>query len=179
MQPKSDRAKQPQERPGPAAYEAFIKGLEIKEILLSEATIKNRALRSVPSGAKLRFRSSASLAERQRDEFAVRCECHLEVIGGKPDDVLLEIGAAFLLEYSTQVTVSPVMFEMFKQTSLYLHVWPYFREFIQSAMVRCGVPSFTLPVVKIAGKDVRAELGTRQRKQRNKMRAAADAPSLK
>ncbi|MFH1219066.1 MAG: hypothetical protein V1694_01255 [Candidatus Eisenbacteria bacterium] len=176
MKPKSDHTKRPSHRLEPAEYEAFIKGLEIKEILLSDATIKNRAPRPVPPGATLRFQSSATLADRRSDGFTVRCECQLAVVDGKSNKVILDIAAAFLLEYGTQMPVSPAIFEVFKQTSLYLHVWPYFREFIQSGMVRCGVPSFTLPVVKIAGKSIRAELGARRRMQASKTQAVVDNP---
>ena len=63
-------------------------------------------------------------------------------------EVLFKMSGEFRITYTktNDVIVSKEFFEIFKEMSLIVFVWPYYREFIQSMLVRSGFPPLTLPM---------------------------------
>ncbi len=70
------------------------------------------------------------------------------VIKGKEtarSPVLMSIKCRFVARYEAPVQITPELFAIFKESTLILNVWPYIREFVQSCVVRAGLPALTLP----------------------------------
>ncbi len=76
----------------------------------------------------------------------------------EPSDplVLAEVFALFVAEYrmtSDQIPSQEVREEFAKQNALY-HVWPYWREYLQSTCARFLLPSAIVPMFRLAKKDL-------------------------
>ncbi len=63
----------------------------------------------------------------------------------------LHIGATFeiLYEYHTSIKVTPEQIAAFGHLIGVNNAWPYWREFIQSMTSRMGLPSLTLPLLRL------------------------------
>jgi hypothetical protein len=60
------------------------------------------------------------------------------------------IGATYLAVYkvTTEKIFEDANVQAFAQMNGLLHIWPYWREFVQSSAQRLGLPPITLPVVR-------------------------------
>jgi hypothetical protein len=61
---------------------------------------------------------------------------------------MLEIEATFKLELISKQPFTDEFFEIYKDSSLMLNTWPFFREFVNSITSRMDIPPLTLPFIK-------------------------------
>ena len=63
------------------------------------------------------------------------------------EEKVFTITASFLLSYmkTKEVEVTKDFVGVFKENSIELVSWPYFREFVQNMIARMGFPPLTLP----------------------------------
>jgi len=61
---------------------------------------------------------------------------------------LIKITATYCLIYSADSSFDDKFFKVFKDTTLPLNSWPYFREFAQSTTNRMSIPPIILPLIK-------------------------------
>ena len=69
--------------------------------------------------------------------------------GGSEDDsehVLLEISATFNAVYSSKEKLDRELLEAFSEENVGYHVWPYWREFVQSSCYKLDVPPLQTPL---------------------------------
>ncbi len=68
-----------------------------------------------------------------------------------PKPEFIEVGATYELTYHVldQSGLTQRDFDAFADMNAVFNAWPYFREFLQSALVRMGLPPFTLPVLRV------------------------------
>ena len=62
---------------------------------------------------------------------------------------LFELKAVFAITYMSNAVMNDEMFELFRKRNIPVNIHPYARELIQNAMLRVGLPPFTLPALKI------------------------------
>ncbi|MDW7737916.1 hypothetical protein R9X37_21410 [Serratia marcescens] len=71
------------------------------------------------------------------------------------DDGLLQlIEAEFGAEYSSNVLISEKELELFAKNNVGYHVWPYWREFVQSICARMNVPIKDVPFYNFGESDL-------------------------
>ncbi|MBL0171693.1 MAG: hypothetical protein IPP90_13395 [Gemmatimonadaceae bacterium] len=68
--------------------------------------------------------------------------------------------------------MTDAIFAEFERVNLPLNTWPYFREFLQSTLVRAGWPPFVLPAFKVAPTAARAAAPDASTTDRNEEHAA-------
>lgn len=64
---------------------------------------------------------------------------------GQDANVLVEIIATFSAHYRSEIELDKAVLEAFSKQNVGYHVWPYWREFVQSASARMNVPAPEIP----------------------------------
>jgi hypothetical protein len=131
------------------AYTEFIKGLQIDEVLLLSASVRNDSGGRLPGSLRPTLTTDVELVRSAEKGFDAKCTLTFSAHDVEAAKEIIEIKIAFLLRYTTALPVTPSLFDIFKGTALSVNAWPYLREYLQSTIVRCGLPPFTLPLVKI------------------------------
>lgn len=76
-----------------------------------------------------------------------------EVSENEDYEPIIEIAATFEAKYISQIQLKEDEFKAFSTDNVGYHVWPYWREYVQSSCARIGfVPGFEVPVYIISKK---------------------------
>lgn len=127
-------------------YNAFMKDLRIKDIRLASATIKNLDCSYSPSSAEIRWRIAAKYENRD-DQIEVLNRYNVKILELEKDKgPKATITIIFCVTYDSKMPMTEELFEKFRDQSLLLHTWPYFREFVHNAVSRMGWPPFIAPI---------------------------------
>ena len=70
----------------------------------------------------------------------------IETTENEDEHVLLEITSTYNAVYSSEERLEREVFEAFSKENVGYHVWPYWREFVQSSCSRLNVPSLQVPL---------------------------------
>lgn len=139
----------------PEEYSSILKSLEIENIFLSESSFKVFDCSKNGGTIDLAFKDKYSFSEAGGEKAFFIASFKMDGSLGKEEDkeTLFKMSGEFKIECRKEnnVTISKEFFEVFRDTSLVVFVWPYYREFIQNTLVRAGFPSLTLPM-RILGK---------------------------
>ena len=85
-------------------------------------------------------------------EFSVSVTCDAKVLPKEGAEPVVCVKAEYELLYSLpeDFNASAAELAAFAETNGIHHAWSYFREFVQSAFTRMGLPVLTIPVLRIA-----------------------------
>jgi len=127
-------------------YSEFIAGLGLISIRLGSASIKfSPEIYAAKRLPPISYSRTAELGQVSAKGFEALQEFVLKGKETARSPVLMSIRCSFVARYDTQVRITPEFFAMFRESTLILNVWPYIREFVQSCVVRAGLPPLTLP----------------------------------
>jgi hypothetical protein len=90
--------------------------------------------------------------EKDPARLSVRVHFLVEVRTTAAKAQVFGLRAAFDARYQLNrgmPTEAEAMLDAFAQTNAVIHVWPYFRELVQSTLWRTGLPPFPLPLFRI------------------------------
>lgn len=75
----------------------------------------------------------------------------LEALLDKSETPVVKVESKFLLVYSISdcSNLSEKAYQQFAEVNAVFNAWPYWREFVQNATLRMGLPPLTMPVFKI------------------------------
>ncbi|MCC6476815.1 hypothetical protein IT157_07125 [bacterium] len=82
----------------------------------------------------------------ESDDYVVTSECALVFSLESNREIALEIAATYRTDFLSAVPFTNDFFDIFKESSLRVIVWPYFRELVQNMMSRMDLPPFVLPI---------------------------------
>lgn len=106
--------------------------------------------------------------------FKVQFDCGLRLADPdriKDDDpgtgLVIEIQATFVAEYKVTdgSDLSREAKEAFAQANAGYHVWPYWREYVQSTCARVGLPVIAVPMYRVPKENQRQDKPKRNRKK--------------
>ena len=128
----------------------LIQRVSLRDIKLAEASCRGLG-RDLGGAGELdvRFNWSARAVLRAAGEFSVFAEIEaLLVPTGKADADGARIWGRFELQYVVpqDTELSEGLLEEFAKSNGVFNAWSYWREFIQSTLVRMGLPPLALPV---------------------------------
>jgi hypothetical protein len=129
-------------------YSEFIKGLELQEISLKSAKIDLLGEVNLKSSISIKNKDSAKKEKISDTEFVIFHKYILEAVPKRGGEALIRISCEFKASYRTTVELTPKIFDIFKQSTLRLNTWPYFREFVQNTVARMNLPPLTAPLLK-------------------------------
>jgi len=126
--------------------------VQIRAITLLSTTARRPPLGDkLPSNLELSIDVQSDL-DKEKQEIAVRISCslfgrHDEQKHGQP---ALEIRADYWLLYSVATTegLKPENVKAFGDLNGVYNVWPYWREYVQTTIVRMGMPPMPIPVFR-------------------------------
>ncbi|HTW92419.1 MAG TPA: hypothetical protein VMH22_12020 [bacterium] len=134
----------------PREYAEFIRGLDLLNIAA-------RALSAELLVDKVDFKREMDLGIEDKVSFQMEGEATCKVIQtcvfmaaykDEPKIPLLRISCTFEVVYRVAKPMTKDYFQIFCTNNLPLNTWPYFREYVQSTVVRMGLPPLVLPVVR-------------------------------
>jgi len=87
---------------------------------------------------------------------------------GKTQKPVIVIDASFLLSYRIEnfEGLTQKGFEQFASLNGVYNAWPYWREFVQNAIVRMGLPTLSIPVFRIVGPQKEKTMRKKVRKKK-------------
>jgi len=127
-------------------YENFINGLTLKEIKIISCSAEVKKGFSTPANLKLKEHPNYI---KNNGKFIAYIEYILEGVKKGEKKKGFEIKVKYQVSYRTEISITDEIFKIFAQTSLRLHTWPYFREFVHEMTNRMGLPPLVLDVLKI------------------------------
>lgn len=138
-----------QPRIAPEAYFEMLKGVNLKDLSLSECNVSVDK-EKIASKTELSFswKDDVSYEMRSPDLLGAKHRFELKAPGGAKKDFLLKISCTFLLTYSTQNELSEDFLSIFVRRNVPLNTWPYFRELVQNMIQRMNIPPLVLPLLR-------------------------------
>jgi len=132
-------------------YAEFIRGLQIVDVHFRGASFRfSPELRTMDKPPPLSMNMEAKLSSVEPDVFEAVQTLKLEGRAKPKARLLVNMKCELVAVYRTSVEVTPALFDLFKNSTLILNIWPYLREFVQSCTVRAGLPPLVLPLAKPA-----------------------------
>ncbi len=64
-----------------------------------------------------------------------------------PDDVLIKINPVYILDFQVGGPMDDEIFKIFADSTVLVDSWPYFREIVQSTLLRMGLAPVVLPPI--------------------------------
>jgi len=64
-----------------------------------------------------------------------------------PDEVLIKISPSYILDFQVGGPMDDEIFKIFADSTVLVDSWPYFREIVQSTLLRMGLAPVVLPPV--------------------------------
>lgn len=132
----------------PEEYAGILSSISLSQILLSDCSAKKYEIKT-KGGAidlditmKLGYDQNASEAS-----FITNYKLDGVKRSEGAEEKVFTITASFLLSYmkKKEIEVTKEFVNVFKDNSIELVSWPYFREFVQNMISRMGFPPLTLP----------------------------------
>lgn len=131
----------------PAKYREFIKGTGLKElkVVFLQASVKE----TFKPPAQIHIKADSSYKKLKGNKIKVLQKYKLECTkkGGNKPGFTVEIHYNIL--YSTKIPITEEIFEIFSQTSVRLHTWPYFRQIVHQMTMLMNLPPLVLDTIKI------------------------------
>lgn len=126
--------------------------VEIKDVRMIETSFKQTP--NANAGNKTVEIENTSNVEFDADNnfIFVIADFKLKAFIKDDKDPVMLISASFLLAYDFKDgfdNYPEEAFKVFAETNGVFNAWPYWREFVQNATVRMGLPSLTIPVFRV------------------------------
>ena len=120
--------------------------LELKDILVSniKADIKHEYL---SDGLKIKIKNDANYLIDEDDDLIITIRYKLSA-NSKEKKSALKIEATYIAVFDSVKEITDDFFDVYKEISLPLNIWPFFRELVNSTTARMNVPPLTLPLLK-------------------------------
>lgn len=132
----------------PEEYANILSSISLTQILLNDCSAKKHEVKS--KGGAIDLDISMKLGfDQNASEVSFITTYKLEGVKRSEgtDEKVFTITTSFLLSYmkTKEVEVTKEFVNVFKNNSIELVSWPYFREFVQNMISRMGFPPLTLP----------------------------------
>jgi hypothetical protein len=146
----------------------------LRSIRVARSRISNRlADLSTASKIALEFAFRSKRIEAPSD--VIRLECLFQLTGrestdaesqaAKPEAAIM-VNCVYAVEYSVDASfdATPAHVDAFKDGNAIFNCWPYFREYLQSSLVRMNLPVFTAPFLRLQAKQGKKSVVTKRKK---------------
>ena len=132
----------------PEEYASILSSISLSQILLNDCSLKKHEVKS--KGGAIDLDISMKLGYEQNSS-EVNFITTYKLDGVKrsegAEEKVFTITTSFQLSYmkTKEVEITKEFVNVFKDNSIELVSWPYFREFVQNMISRMGFPPLTLP----------------------------------
>ncbi len=132
----------------PEAYKKKLDVLDLKDIALTYASFK---LKKEQLSESLSVDIDETHSFRQKeDRLFVQYKYDFHAFGHNTKEPAIVLKAHYTVEYSVGggVIIKKDFMEIFTDLTVSIILWPYFREFVNNAIQRMGLPSLVLGLKK-------------------------------
>ncbi len=127
-------------------YGDFIKNLNLKELkLLSSNTSVEENF--VPP-ANLKINDDSKYKNLENKQIKITMHYHLEAVKSNTEKPGLVVDLTYVLIYSSEIPMNDEIFNIYKQSSLRVQTWPYFRQFVHQITLDMHLPPLVLDTIK-------------------------------
>lgn len=135
----------PTELPSPEQYNQFIEGLELTGVCFRKGQFSDSDCSPHDTQLHIKVTDRASY-EPLEQGFEILHTYNLSFMNEEEEAGTIEATLSFKFKSSTPLNDG--YFAIYKEVNLPNQSWPYFREFVQSAVGRMGWPPLVLPLMK-------------------------------
>lgn len=132
----------------PEDFKRIMKGIDLVSISLKESKSFINLDIKVPSELSINIKDDAEFKIKEKNEVHILHKYTADA--RKPESksrfILLEV--VFLVRLTSKEQFTQDFFDIYKNVSLHLNTWPYFREYVNQMTSRMNVPPLTLPLFK-------------------------------
>ena len=127
-----------------AAYNAFIRGLDLVHITLErvEAVQKPELL-----SESFNFSLSDKVSYSAESGF-LTVTAQYKFVAKNERKIAIKIDATYTLTFKSETPVNDTVFQEYRHRVLHFTVWPFLRELAHSMTSRMGLPPLTLPMIR-------------------------------
>lgn len=131
----------------PNNYRKFIKGLELKElkVVFTQALVKE----TFKPPAQIHIKADSEYKKLKNKKIKVLQKYKLECVRKGKEKPGFTVEIHYSLLYTSKIPINKEVFEIFSQSSLRLHTWPYFRQFVHQMTMLMNLPPLVLDTIKI------------------------------
>ena len=132
----------------PEEYANILSSISLSQILLNDCSVKKHEVKSKGGAIDLDISMKIVFDQNAREvSFITTYKIEGVKRSEGTDEKVFTITTSFLLSYmkTKEVEVTKEFVNVFKNNSIELVSWPYFREFVQNMISRMGFPPLTLP----------------------------------
>lgn len=132
----------------PEEYANILSSISLTQIMLNDCSVKKHEVKT--KGGAIDLDISMKLGyEQNASEVGFLTSYKLDGVKRSEgaEEKVFTITVSFLLSYmkTKEVEITKEFVNVFKDNSIELVSWPYFREFVQNMISRMGFPPLTLP----------------------------------
>jgi hypothetical protein len=127
---------------------------QLADLYLSEASVSRTSIleTAMPGLVNLVINIGAAKTADNPNVVIARVAARVDISSEPGADPAVKIQATFVLAYAFSpgvlpVTLDPQWVGNFGRTQAVIHAWPYWREFVQSATTRMGLPALRMPLL--------------------------------
>lgn len=128
-------------------YAHFIEQLQIIGVRLVSAKIDNFGYPKPPSDSRINV-SARPWYENAEGRVEVFQRYNLTVSDTQGQHPAAKLSVVFCMTYSSEIPMTDEIFRTFKENSLPLTTWPYFREFVHNSFARMDWIGLVAPAYK-------------------------------
>ncbi|MCX8057524.1 MAG: hypothetical protein N3F03_07950 [Ignavibacteria bacterium] len=133
----------------PEKYQKILEGLELVSISLKDAKCYLNTDVKFPGELGVTISSDEKFKVISNDEIQIVQKYSLDARKRNSKSRFLNVEATFLVKLKSKENFTEDFFNVYKEISLKLNTWPYFREFINNITLRMNIPPLTLPLFKV------------------------------
>jgi preprotein translocase subunit SecB len=127
-------------------YGDFIKNLNLKELkMISVNTTLDESF--VPP-ANLKITDDAKYENLDEKQLKIIVHYHLEALKKDTEKSGLTIDVTYSLMYSSDMPMIDDFFKIYRQSSLRIQTWPYFRQLVHQLTLDMHLPPLVLDTIK-------------------------------
>ncbi len=140
----SDKKRTARKAISPQEYNKILNRLELENIRMVCVECKSEPL-ELKSQLSVRMDYGAVLKNVSDKNVSIIARYTFEALAGEDEKRVARIHAEYDVRLRSQEEFSKDFFQVYKDMSLPVNVWPFFREFVHTMLVRMGYPPFDLP----------------------------------
>lgn len=132
----------------PEEYAKILSSISLSQILLNDSSSKKHEVKSKGGAIDLDISMKLGYGQNASEvNFITSYKLDGVKRSNGEDEKVFTIAASFQLSYmkTKEVEVTKDFVTVFKDNSIELVSWPYFREYVQNMIARMGFPPLTLP----------------------------------
>lgn len=132
----------------PEEYKKIIGGIDLVSISMKDSKSFLNIDLKAPSEISINIKDNTEFKIREEGEVLIFHKYFVDARKPESKSRYVQMEVTFLVRLVSKEAFTQEFFNIYKNVSLHLNTWPYFREFVNQITSRMGIPPLTLPLFK-------------------------------